>query len=159
MAIYRGLDFLIFVVSKYLILFSYLGIFIYIEMDHLHFDNAGILYKTHVWKVHQTSNECKLYILASKSTECCFCISTLYSASPSVVKKKKKNVNEVYRCLCVRKANISCIKCIRRFLHSFKHTSLGIWKWITDCLLILLSVPCFIHLDAIFRSKAGFSAF
>ena len=83
------LDFLIFVVSTYLILFSYMGIFIYIEMDHLHFDNAGILYKTHVWKVHQTSNECKLYILASKSTECCFCISTLYSASQSIVKKKK----------------------------------------------------------------------
>ena len=35
---------------------------------------------------------------------------------------------------------------------------LGIWKWITDYILILLSVSRFIHLHAIFRSKAGFSA-
>ena len=66
------------------------GVFFYIERVHLHFDNVCILYKTHVWKVHQTSNECKLYILASKSTECCLCISTLYSESPSFVIKKEK---------------------------------------------------------------------
>ena len=158
MAIYRGLDFLIFVVSTYLILFSYLGIFIYIEMDHLHFDNAGILYKTHVWKVHQTSNECKLYIIASKSTECCLCISTPYSESPSFVwKKKKKCWWSISMSMC-QKSEYFLYQMYKKIYPFIQTYILGIWKWITDCLLILLSVPRFIHLDAIFRSKVGFSS-
>ena len=98
------------------------GVFIHIEMVHLHFDNVRICTKHTCEKYIKLQMNANYIFSHQKVPNVAFAYRHCTHHHRVLLIKKRKNLNEVYRCRCVRNANISFIKFIRRFIHSFEHT-------------------------------------
>ena len=130
------------------------GVFIHIEMVHLHFDNVRIC----------TKHTCEKYIKLQMNANYIFShqkvpnVAFAYrhcTQNHRVLLKRKKCWWSISMSMC-QKSEYFLYQTHKKLYLFILTCILGIWKWVTDYILIILSVPRFIHLQAIFRSKAGF---